>query len=40
MATYAEELAQWRQERAKAQIADRCNQIRQEYAEASMIHPH
>ena len=35
MATYAEELAQWRQERAKAQIADRCNQIRQEYAEAS-----
>src|SRR5262249_10010647 len=34
MATYQEEIAQWRRQRAQAQIADRCNQIRSEYAEA------
>src|SRR5262249_13884782 len=33
MATYAEQIAQWRQQRAQAQVADRCNQIRQEYAQ-------
>src|SRR5262249_7082275 len=33
MATYQEEIAQWRQERARQQIADRCNQIRQEHAQ-------
>src|SRR5262249_45822857 len=34
MATYQEQIAQWRQQRAQQQIADRCNQIRSEYAEA------
>ena len=33
MATYQEQIAQWRQQRAQAQIVDRCNQIRQEYAQ-------
>ena len=31
--TYAQEIAEWRQQRAQQQIADRCQQIRQEYAE-------
>jgi len=35
MATYAEQIAQWRQQRAQAQIVDRCNQIRQEHAQAA-----
>jgi hypothetical protein len=35
MATYQEEIAQWRQQRAQQQIADRCNQIRQEHAQAA-----
>src|SRR5262249_37740444 len=33
MATYAEQIAQWRQQRAEQQIADRCEQITQEYAQ-------
>jgi hypothetical protein len=34
MATYAEQIAQWRQQRAQQQIADRVGQIRQEYQQA------
>src|SRR5215468_7667789 len=33
MATYAEQIAQWRQQRAQQQIADRVNQIRQEHTQ-------
>jgi len=32
--SYAEDIAKWRQQRAQAQIVDRCNQIRQEYGQA------
>jgi len=35
MATYQEQIAQWRQQRAQQQIADRCNQIRQEHAQVA-----
>jgi len=34
MATYQEQIAQWRQQRAQQQIVDRCNQIRQEHTQA------
>ena len=33
MATYAEQIAQWRQQRAQQQVADRVNQIRQEHTQ-------
>jgi hypothetical protein len=33
MATYQEELAQWRQQRKQAEVADRAQQIREEHAQ-------
>jgi hypothetical protein len=35
MATYQEQIAQWRQQRAQQQIADRLGQIRQEHAQVA-----
>src|SRR5215472_7923333 len=35
MATYAEQIAQWRQQRAQQQIVNRCNEIKQEHAQAA-----
>jgi hypothetical protein len=35
MATYQEELARWRMERRQAEVADRVEQIRDEYTQAS-----
>src|SRR5262249_14304114 len=33
MASYQEQIAQWRVQREQQKVADRCNQIRQEYAQ-------